>query len=69
MDILEFFYSINTQWRVLSGMATQYIGLDYVAVKYIADIVGFELNELSLRKLQLIESIVLKHLNKGSGDV
>lgn len=56
---------IGSQWRIASGMSISYLGLDYVAVKSMADVYGFDLDEINMRKIKTIESVVLKFLNKG----
>lgn len=52
--------AIQSQWRMGFSGAT---GLDYPAVKLVADTLDIEWNEMTLRHLQILEGAMLKHMS------
>lgn len=55
---------VQTQWRVVVGERLLYIGLDYNAVKILADALGIDLEPATLNKLRLLEREFLAKRNK-----
>jgi hypothetical protein len=61
MDAWNLWQASITQWRV-SGMGV--VGLDYVALKIVADTMGIELIPILLRKIQVLERVELNGQSK-----
>ena len=53
---------VSTQWRVGAGGAT---GLDYVAVKWVMDLMKIKKKYEVLRAIRTMESSALKTMNKS----
>ena len=60
---LEIFLNVQTQWRVDSG---NLIGLDYMAVKWVFDLLEVEKPAELLADLQVIEAKIVETLSKRS---
>ncbi len=56
------FSEVSTQWRVGAGGAT---GLDYVAVKWVMDLMKIKKKYEVLRAIRTMESSALKTMNKS----
>ena len=56
------FSEVSTQWRVGTGGAT---GLDYVAVKWVIDLMKIKKKYEVLRAIRTMESSALKTMNKS----
>lgn len=56
------FSEVSTQWRVGAGGAT---GLDYVAVKWVMDLMKIKKKYEVLRAIRAMESSALKTMNKS----
>lgn len=56
------FSEVSTQWRVGAGGAT---GLDYVAVKWVMDLMNIKKKYEVLRAIRTMESSALKTMNKS----
>ena len=59
--VLLLWQTVQSQWRVGFAGPT---GLDYTAVKVIADTLEIEWNEQLLKHLQILEGAMLKHLSE-----
>ncbi len=56
LEVWELWQSVATQWRA-SGFGL--IGLDYPAVRYVANLLGVTIDDAVLLKIQLLESLTL----------
>lgn len=66
IEILNFYSKVSTQWKIASDFGGSHlIGLDYLAIKQIAEIEEFELDKTSLSFLREIEKFVLKEQRKS----
>lgn len=66
-DIWLLWANVNTQWRI-AGMEGTPIGLDYNAVKIVAETLDIELTPANLHKLQALENATLsKHVAAAKG--
>jgi hypothetical protein len=61
---MELWQAVATQWR---ASACGLLGLDYVAVKIVADAIGVELSADVLEKLQILEGMMLERQAQQSG--
>lgn len=48
-----------------AGMTGVCVGIDYIAMKLIAETLGIEFTEKLLNKIQTLESILVKEVNKN----
>ncbi len=64
-DVWALWNASCTQWRVCFGGV---YGLDYTAVKSIADGMGVEMNPALIQKIKRLESYELERFSKKSGD-
>ena len=60
-DAWELWLAIQTQWRVAFGGL---VGLDYPAVFQVAAVLGIEIDDLILKKIQGLEIHVVAESNK-----
>ncbi|WP_221254782.1 DUF1799 domain-containing protein [Campylobacter sp. 19-13652] len=64
-DVLDFYQSVKTQWRVVSGFSGMaLVGLDYGAVFNTAKIFKFDLDEFNFLVLQEIERFIINWHNE-----
>jgi hypothetical protein len=63
VDAWDLWENVQSQWRA-SGFGL--IGLDYLAVRMVAELIGIKMDEGILQKLQLLEALTLNKLAEES---
>lgn len=61
---VEMFLRLQTQWRIIGGMAVAYMGLDYQAVAWMFSLYNVEQPRQLLEDLQVMEAAALPLLNQ-----